>query len=790
MKFLRITVASIILLALVLVGYLFYLRSTYQPSYEGEFQLAGLNAPVTVTFDEWGIPHIVAESDEDAFKALGYIHAQERLFQMDVLRRVGSGRLAEFFGKDLLDVDKFFRTLGTNKLAERSDAKWMSEDNDKPYAVLSRAYIDGVNQYIGTGNKGVEYLLLGLEPETFTTVDLHYTVAYMSYSFAVSLKEDPVVDHIKRNLGDAYLNALAPNYVSYFHTLPNTYPDSSNTLLTTLNNVLTSLPAPPFLGSNSWVLSGKKTKSGKVLFANDTHIAFSQPSVWFEAHIESPGISLYGNFLAGFPFPLVGHTRDHSWGLTMFENDDMDLYAETIKNGKVRYKNQWVPLKTRKETIAVKGEAAVDITVRETPHGPIISDVNELTGAQESNIAAFWTMNEFESQAAEVAYGFAFSKSMEEFRSYLPLLHAPGLNVMYGDAAGNVAWWATAKLVKRPKHVNSKLILDGASGKDDPIGWYAFDDNPHAVNPEWGFVHSANNQPDPLAVDSIYYPGYYYAGSRSLAIYNALNAKDDWDLESTQKLLMTHKSPTYPKNVSTLLETVSPRDEIDATALQSLLTWNGSHALNDKAPILYYALTYQVIQHAMGDELDSLHLAAFTNSFFRLRSFEQFINTANSPWWDDNKTTEMENRTTIFQRAFEDAVDQVKANHGQDPANWKWGNAHTVVYQHPMGKVEPLDKLFNIGPFAMESGEEVINKLSFDIHGDAMYHVKAGPAMRIAIDFADVEAAESILPTGNSGRVFSPHYADQAELYATGKFRRMYMNLDHIPSKRVVTLTP
>ncbi len=789
MKVLRIAIILISFIALIVSGYFLYVYNKYQPTYEGEQQLSGLSAEVTVSFDEWGVPHIKATSSEDAFRALGYVHAQERLFQMDVLRRVGSGQLAAFFGKDLLKVDRFFRTLGTNKLAERSNERWMNDSVTRPYVALSKAYIDGINQYIQTGQQSLEYELLGVAPEPFSTLDLHYTVAYMSYSFAVALKEDPLVDHIQKHLGNEYMEALVPNHAPYFHTLGTTF-EGDTGIIESVNQILGAMPTPPFLGSNSWVISGSKTKSGKVLFANDTHIGFSQPSVWFEAHIESPDVSLYGNFLAGFPFPLVGHTRDHAWGLTMFENDDMDLYAETIRDGKVNYKGQWIPLKTREETIKVKDEADDVITVEETPHGPIISSVNELTGAQGNAISVYWTMDKFETRAPEVAYGFAFSKSMEEFRSYLPLLHAPGLNVMYGDETGNVAWWATAKLIKRPDHVNSKLILDGASGKDDPLGWYHFDNNPHAVNPEWGFVHSANNQPDRLAVDSIYYPGYYYHGSRSEAIYNALSMKSNWDVKSTQQLLLNNQNTNYVKNLAIMLEAVSPRNEVDKTALEILSTWNGKHSLNDKAPVLYYSLTYQVIKQAMGDELDSLHLASYTNSFFRLRSFPQFISSATSPWWDDNNTTEMESREKIFQRAFEAAVDQVVAAHGNQPENWAWQNAHIVTYEHPMGKVEPLDKLFNVGPLAIESGEEVINKLSFNIDGSSHYKVKAGPAMRIAIDFADVDKAESVLPTGNSGRVFSPHYQNQAELYRSGKFRPMYMDIESIPNKTVLTLMP
>lgn len=782
MKWIKYILIALLAIVILVGASIFWVYQSHQTDYTGDKQIVGLSSEVDVIYDDYGIPHISADNTQDAFRALGYIHAKDRLFQMDVLRRIGSGKLAEFFGKDLLKTDRFFRTIGTKKHAEESVSKWMIKHPQKPYMQLSQAYIDGINQFIEEEHFPLEYLFLGSTPEKFTVTDLYYTVSYMSYSFAIALQEDPMANYIQSELGADYVNSLGLHHDSTWHTLKNTFA-SDTSLVGEIQNIVSSLPAAPFLGSNSWVLSPQKSKSGKVLFCNDTHIGFAQPSVWYEAHIESPELSLYGNFLAGFPFPLVGHTNRHAWGLTMFQNDDMDLYAEEIEGNRVKYNNEWTDIQYRKDTIFVKDGEPEIITIRETPHGPIINDASEIVGKSKQQTSVYWTFTKFPIEAAYVAYGFSFSKNIEEFKSYLPHLAAPGLNVMYGDADDNIAWWATAKMIKRPDHVNSKLILDGASGNDEPIGWYDFENNPHAVNPEWGYVHSANNQPEKLAVDSIYYPGYYYPGARSLAIAQALEAKEQFDVEDMKNLLMANTSPIYPENAQFITQDVEPNNSLEEFALSALQNWDGNHSLEATEPALYYALNYQVIKLSMSDELSPFYFNTFLNSHLRLRSFYKFIRSENSPWWDDQNTENKETRKDIFQAAFQAAVIQVSESMGDDPAKWNWKNVHQVTHEHPLGKVKPLDKLFNVGPYSVASGEEVINKLPAPLSDSCYYPVKSGPAMRIIIDFADIDHAWSINPTGQSGNPFSPFYKDQAEMYVNGGFRHMWMDLDSVENR-------
>ena len=247
-----------------------------------------------------------------------------------------------------------------------------------------------------------------------------------------------------------------------------------------------------------------------------------------------------------------------------------------------------------------------------------------------------------------------------------------------------------------------------------------------------------------------------------------------------KEMLLTNSNSTYPENAQLMVEHVEPNTEIEAYALQVLQNWDGKHNLENPVPPLYYSLVYQVLKHSMADEMDSLYFENFLNSNLRLRSFYKFIRSEKSPWWDDKNSDNVETRSDIFQIAFEDAVKQVAETLGNNPKEWSWNTVHTITYEHPIGKVKPFDKLFNVGPFEVESGEEVLNKLPFKLSDSCYFAVNSGPAMRIAIDFANIEQAWSINPTGQSGNPFSPFYKDQAEMYVNGKYRHMWMDSDSI----------
>jgi penicillin amidase len=760
----------------------------HSPKYSGEFTLNGIESEVEILFDAYGVPHIYAENEVDAYFSLGFVHAQDRLFQLEMMRRVGTGTLAEFLGPDLLEIDKFFRTLGIPNHAIESTEFYKAQP-DAPWKNATEAYIAGVNQFIAEGNLPMEYTLLGEKPREFTITDIHAITGYMAFSFAIAVKTDPLISKIARDLGAPYLDVLSVQTLPSHHLIPNFYPDSLKGEASdqkSLISLLSKLPVPALEGSNAWVIAGSKTKSGKVLFLNDTHIGFSSPSVWYEAHLEYPGHSYYGNHLAGMPFGLVGHTKSQSIGLTMFENDDQDFFEVKAKSddpnsylvGEVTY-----PFTKRKETIKVKGKDAVTLEIRSTIHGPILNEVvPEIAALTPNPVASWWVYLLEPTRALEATYKMNHSSSMQEVADAAALIHAPGLNIMYGDSSGNIAWWAAAKLPIRSEKVNSKIIADGNDLETLPKGWYPFTDNPQSINPTSGFVISANNQPDTLR-NGVFFPGYYYPGDRYQRIAETLEPKNDWDTESIKELQNETINTTHPKNAKVLLSQINLEKYAEYAELLELLnTWKGNHELAQVEPTLYYKWLYHTLRLAMEDELGKNTFSTYLETFFMIRSTVGFLKAEQNPWWDNTKTPNVESKSEIIDVALAQSLEELKIQLGANWKDWNWEKTIISAHPHSLGSQKPLDKIFNVKTKALKANAEGVNKLAFKLNGEGIYNVTSGPAMRIILDFEAVENSVSVLPTGQSGNRFSKHYADQAKLFVNGGYRPQLMNRDRIIS--------
>lgn len=773
----------IILFFIIITGYQ-VVKYRFSPKYSGEVTLSDLSTEAEVYFDDFGIPHIYAASAEDAYLTLGYVHAQDRLFQMEMMRRVGTGSLAELLGEDLLDVDKFFRTLGIPKHARWSAEEWEKSGPQEIKSVVN-AYIRGINSFIENGKLPVEYTLLGSKPRPYTIEDMHGIIGYMSFTFAMAMKTDPLVTKMARELGPDYLKVLSVHTLPEHHVIPNNYPernedDKKILEKTSLQALLDKLPVPLLEGSNAWVIGPSRTASGKVLFLNDTHIGFSQPSVWYEAHLEYPNFSYYGNHLAGMPFGLVGHTRSHSVGLTMFENDDQDFFEEKLNPDnpmETVYGDGFRPIQVRTEEILVKGQDPITFEIKESIHGPIMNDVIPEIGKLTSNPVASWWVYVLEpTKALEATWKMARSKNIQDFEDGARLIHAPGLNVMYGDKAGNIAWWATGKLPIRPEHVNSKIFLDGSNPEDEPQGWMPFEENPMSINPPEGFVATANNQPDTLS-NGTFFPGYYYPGERWNRIAKTITSRSDWDQKNIKELQLEAINETHPVNAKSMVAAVDPEVYTGFDqAIKSLEHWEGNHDLESTAPTLYYKWLYHTLHGMMADELGEEWFSSFLETFLYIRSVSSLIQTEESPWWNNVNTTKTESRNEIISEALKKTLGELTTQFGDDTEKWIWEKAVVFEHPHPLGAKKPLDKIFNVKAPAVPANEESVNKLAFKLNPDGIYAVKSGPAMRIIIDFDNVEASESVLPTGQSGNVFSTWYADQAEMFATGQYRPQLMN--------------
>ncbi|ABQ03537.1 penicillin acylase family protein [Flavobacterium johnsoniae] len=777
-KFLLVLLVLIVVLAIALFAYIFHLK----PKYEGELQLKNLEKETTVYFDEYGVPHIYADSEKDAMTALGYVHAQERLWQMELLRRIAPGKLSEIFGSVALKNDKFFAGIGIEEASAKAIAKL--DKNSESYK-LTQAYLDGINQYLEEGTTPIEFTLVGVKKEKFTIKDVYNIFGYMSFSFAMAQKTDPLLTDIKNKYGVEYLKDLGIE--GEFNTTQIKSSKENIEDYAAVSKSITALldksPIPPFIGSNSWVAGPHKTKSGKVIFANDPHIGFSQPATWYEAHIVTPKHELYGCYLAGTPFPLLAHNRDYAYGLTMFENDDIDFYQEKNKTGdsnQYQTPEGFAKYEIRKKTIKIKDTSDVVLTVKSSRHGPIMNDLLDRLD-RKNPIAMLWTYTNQPIQILDAAYGLSHAKNRDEFKKSISLIAAPGLNVMYGDAKGNVGWWASGKLYKHDKGVNTHLILDGSSGKDDIKEYLDFSKNPSAENPEWGYVYSANNQPE--AIDGFLYPGYYLPEDRAKRISGLMDAKSDWDKEAFSKMIYDNTSDVSVETVQNLILNIdlNALSASEKEAVNVLKSWKGTNNLEDVAPTIYNKWVYLYLKNTFEDEMGEDNFNMFLGVSVGKQVVANQIKNENSVWWDNIKTKNVkETRKDIVSKSFHEAVSDLQKQLGNTIADWKWGEVHTVEHEHPLGKVAALRGLFNVGPFASPGSNEVINNLFFGFTNEGKYYVKGGPSTRRIVDFSDVENSWSILPTGQSGNPFSKHYSDQAEMYNTGKFRKMKLNKDEI----------
>lgn len=792
MKFLKKILKIVVLLIVLITITVFVYSKINKPTYSGELEIKNLSDNVTVYFDEVGVPHINAQNQKDAYTALGYVHAQDRLWQMELIRRIAPGRLSEIFGKDLKKTDVFFSGLGIEEAAETTIANL--DKNSQSY-LLSQAYLDGVNQFLEEGETPLEFTLVGIEKEKYSLKDIYNVFGYMSFSFAVAHKTDPLLTEIKEKLGEPYLNELLG---AFSENLSINKMDSVSKINANFSKnvsaIMDNMPVSPLIGSNSWVIGADKTKNGKVIFANDPHIGFSQPSVWYQSHIKTPNFEIYGFNIGLMPFPLLGHNKRYAYGLTMLANDDLNFYIEENNpENKNQYKtvDGFKDYEVRTKTIKIKGEVDTTFQVKVSQHGPIMNGIISHL-EDERPIAMNWIYTQLKNEMLEVSHGISHSKSLIDFQQSISKIHAPGLNVMYGDIDNNIAWFASAKLYQLRDSLSSKTYLDGASGKDEITEILDFSENPKAVNPKWNYVYSANHQPD--SVRGKLYPGYYQPENRSKRIVTLLEEKDDFTKQGVAEMLYDVTSSVDHEIAADLLKYVSKSDlsASEKQALSILKSWNGIYLKTSIAPTIYNRFLFEFLQNTYQDELgDAFDL--FINSQLQDQVLRTQINRGKSVWWDDILTNNnIETKEEIITKSYKNAIVFLQKQLGENIESWTWNRVISVEYEHAIGKAGGiLRKIFNVGPFETIGGNEVINNQIFKLNGSGIYKVTAGPSSRRVVDFSDVENSLGIIPTGQSGNVFSDYYKDQAQKYVDGKFEKMNLNEADIKgSENVLILKP
>ncbi|MDR3370352.1 penicillin acylase family protein [Rhodoferax sp.] len=788
-------IAGLLLTLLVIAGGGgYWYVSSKQPQRSGELPLTQLSAPVTVRYDERGVPHIKAANEADLYRALGYVHAQDRLFQMEMVRRLAMGELAEVLGPKLLPVDKLFRTL---RLREHAAKVAAALDLESPAVKAQLAYLDGVNQFQASHPSPMEFDLIGIPKRPFTLQDTIAVSGYLAYSFAAAFKTEPVLTYVRDELGADYLRIFDldwhPLGVLNQATAATTKPDwQALSALARAANAAQDIAGVPLLeGSNAWVVSGERSSSGKPLLAGDPHIGFSVPSVWYEAHLSAPGFELYGHFQALNSSALLGHNSQFGWTLTMFQNDDMDLIKlRTNPNNpnQVASMGEWVDLQTTQEIIKVKGAKSVTLTLQRAPQGPIITNAFRDT-LGDKPIAMWWTFLETDNPILDAFYELNRANTLAKAREAASKIHAPGLNIVWANASGDIGWWAAAKLPIRPPGVNPAFILDGEEEESDKLGFYRFSDNPQEENPPRGYIVSANQQP--ISTSGMPVPGYYNLYDRAQVLEDRLgNDKIQWNALNSESLQLSTQTAYYWRVLKPLLPVLSNvvRDPLERSVFDSLSLWDGQYTPLNIPPTVFTQFLYELTKAAMADELGETQFKNLLATRALDLALPRLADDENSPWWDNINTKKVETREDIVRIAWNATIAHLKATLGPSPNDWAWGHAHTLTHKHPLSSQKPLDWLFNVGPFEMAGGREVPNNMSMPI-GPAPWSVVYGPSTRRIIDFADPGKALGINPVGQSGVLFDSHYDDQAAAYAVGGYMQEYLNEPDVAANTRSTLT-
>ncbi|HNR31297.1 MAG TPA: penicillin acylase family protein [Candidatus Hydrogenedentes bacterium] len=795
----------IVLAVLGVAGYLYALAPRTVPNLDATVRSPLLKAEVRVVRDYWGVPHILAQHEADAYYALGYCMAQDRLFQMEVMRRLARGELAELLGPPVVRVDRIMRAFRLRAKAEEyldTEAKTLPA----PLNEAMNAFVAGVNDFIQDGPLPLEFTMLQIPSRPFTKVDCLAVAAILPITFADGIRQDPLGSVLKQRHPDKDMDALFPGYKYDAVTVMENIDEARAIIEQRLGGEAGAAQAVaafdalrdwigglqlvsdhygPQMGSNSWVLAPSRTKSGKAILANDPHIGFTNPSIWYEAHLKFGDFENYGYYLAPVPLALLGHNEDRGWGMTMFANDDVDMYIETFHPAdplKVRHRGEWVDVRVERERIGVRFGRDVTCEVRITPHGPVVTDLlRELNHYDGPPVSLRWVWQNVPYTDILAVYQMGYARDLESFGQAVALITSPGINISYADKEGNIAWWAAGLLPIRPDHVNPKALLDGASGRDEigPDDYLPRAHNPHLINPEWGFIVTANNMSTlkPLGESPKVIPelqGYWQPADRAGRIVELLSPRHDWTIEDLKAVQMDDTAWAAPKIVPVLTRELRAREDLlserQREALALLEAWDYRHNIESQGAVIYEILWSLTLKHAIEDELGPENLATYMTVADHWNFFKHFIHDEASPFWDDIATPDIiETRSDILLRALKETQAELDARIGPDAARWTWGALHTMEFKHPFGYLPLFDRIFNIGPFPSPGAAQVINNMLYRRGTD--FDVLAGPSTRRLIDFADPAHSLTVLPTGNSGHVLSKQYDNQAEMFVRGEYR-------------------
>ncbi|MBX3008933.1 MAG: penicillin acylase family protein [Melioribacteraceae bacterium] len=813
-KFLKVfigIVASVVAIIIVIFSISYWMLNRTVPEYDGETNSESLKSSITVYRDSSAIPLIVALNDEDAAFGIGYVHAQDRLFQMDVARRAGEGRLSEIFGTSTLSFDKMFKTIGIyNNVKNNYDRL-----NPLTKKIL-KSYADGVNHFIKE-NKGKyqpEFGILGYEPYNWKPEHSLVIGKLLGWELNISWWTDVAFSAIIQKIGEEKARQLLPDFPQ---NAPTIIPSEFKNIATIKTEIInTDRKFREFtgfigthIGSNNWVVNNSMSSSAKPIVANDPHLAFSAPGKWFFIMVSSPTWKVEGFSLPGIPAVIIGKNQNISWVVTNVMADDADFYAEQIDTSGTKYliDGNWRNLKSRKEIIKVKNGGDELLDIRENHRGPLITDshpYNVLYPGSKNNAALSmrWTGLEFSDDLFSLLM-INKASNWEEFKLALSHFTVPGQNFVYGDNKNNIGYICASKLPVR-SNASPTLVYNGTTSSNDWKGFVPYGEMPILFNPAQNFIASANNKTlknFPHHISNLWEPS-----SRIERITQLLSSKSKHnvkDFKTYQNDLISPYSQKIIGFIKPAFQNVRINDNNLRDVIKLLDSWNYEMNSGSQLPAIYNVflkfLIKNIFEDELGKELFSQYVFVANVPY---RKLLEILEANSSTFLDNINTAEIETRDEIIRNSLSEATTYLEKHFGKNIADWQWGNLHTVTFKHMFsGKSDFLDKIINIGPYPIGGdGTTIFNtEYSFrylsnsddEIPVTTKFENILGPSMRYIYDFGDPEIIHFILPTGQSGNFMSSHYSDMTDKWRKGKYIKLDINENRFiqKSKSKITIT-
>ncbi len=844
----------IVLLIVVVVGVaagagaLAWITNRAMPQTTGTLRVAGLDAGATVERDAAGFAHITATTPHDLFVAQGFVHAQERMWQMEVWRRISAGRLSELFGASSLEQDRFIRTLGWRGAAERDLAALSGEMR----AILD-AYVVGVNAWLDAnrGNLGLAFVITGANPEPWTVLDTLTWGKVQAWNLAGNMSSEVFRFLADARLGDpSRTNELfaTPEFGPVIVPAPEIEPlaalaGRADRLPTTpltesqagawrdlasigddllrlagLDGSVGGLASDHGIGSNNWVVAPALSLTGGALLANDPHLGISMPSIWFVNGLHCATVDDACPFdVAGVSFPgvpgvVLGHNARIAWGATNAAVDVQDLVIETVDPADpTRYLGPdggSVPFTVRTEQIAVSGGDPVSIEVRETVHGPILNDVDERL-VDSPLMALRWSAIHpaaAPDRTYEAILGLNTAADFDDFRAALSLYGGPSQNFVYADVEGHIGYQLPGFVPIRSAGDRGDRPVQGPTGDGEWLDRIPYEQLPWALDPVDGWIVTANNAVvdtfDPRFLGQEWDPGY-----RAERIIDLLNHHAEDGLTVPEMgVIQADTAPLRARDVVLWLDEALPATPDGFTIADRIATWDGRCTLDSFGCAAYMAWEYRVLRDLFDDELGPL-ARDYVGSPWSWVALEQLIQDPGSPWWDDTTTPTVETADVISLRAMDEAGAELRAAFG-DPDTWEWARLHTATFKEATigtgSGIWPLEWYFNEGPVDAPGAAGAVNNTYYRLNRaypdptdpefvpvgiDELFTVTNLPSYRLLMDLSDLDGARIVITTGQSGHPFAAHYADQIEPWRNDDTLPLPFTRDAIAAATVATLT-